>query len=294
MIHAHSQSLCIVAALVKVITGTPYIWTNHIDEMANIKLFSKILKILHFPIVSVSTDLKMMLINQYGVNENRITVVNNGLDTSCFQPLSEEERKLQKDRYVGEEEQRYIVGILARMSRAKGHIYLLQAINSIQQNEGINNIQVLIAGKLYEREYWENLRIYAEEHSINVKFLGFQNPRDFFGICDISVLPSIYEGFGLTVIESCAMECPVIRSDTPGWMDTKDIALVFKKKDVEGLAKELLYAYRNREKMSEMGKLGRNVVLSKFTIQAQVDNTLNVYRRYIKERHQMNCKVHKT
>lgn len=282
LIHAHSQSLCLVAALVKVMTGTPYIWTNHIDEMANPKLFRKVLKFLQFPIISVSTDLKMMLTDEYGVSGKRITVVNNGINTSNFYPLPEEEKTLLKAQYLGKSEEKYIVSILARMSRAKGHMYLLEAINSLQQSEGIDNIQVLIAGKLYERGYWDNLCKYAQEHGINVKFLGFQNPREIFGISDISVLPSIYEGFGLTVIESLAMGCPVIRSDTPGWMDTKGIALVFNKKNVEDLEEKLLYAYRNKEKMKEMGLVGREVVLSKFTIQAQVENTMNVYQRYIK------------
>lgn len=56
LIHTHSQSLCIVAEIVKIKMKVPYIWTNHIDAIANPKLFKIILQIFHFPIISVSTD----------------------------------------------------------------------------------------------------------------------------------------------------------------------------------------------------------------------------------------------
>lgn len=56
LVHTHSQSLCIVAEIIKMRTSVPYIWTNHIDAIANPKLFKIILQIFHFPIISVSTD----------------------------------------------------------------------------------------------------------------------------------------------------------------------------------------------------------------------------------------------
>ena len=218
-----------------------------------------------------------MLINEYGVKENRITVVNNGINLDKFSPLTEEEINNLKKEY--ECENKYVIGLLARMSYGKGHMYLLEAVNKMQNENNIKDIKVLIAGKLHKREYLDKLLTYSAEHNIDVKYLGFRKPRGVFGICDISTLPSIYEGFGLTVIESLAMSCPVIRSDTPGWADTKDIALIFKKGDVDGLAKHLIYAYNNRAAMQEMGKKGQKAVFDKFTIEKQVESTMEVYNK---------------
>lgn len=281
LIHTHSQSLCVVGAFVKLRTGVPYIWTNHIDEIANPKLFGKILKALRFPVISVSKDLKEMLINQYKVKEKRITVVNNGINPEKFPLVSDEEKEQLKDKFdCGE---KYVVALLARMSYGKGHIYLLEAINKIQREYGVKDIKVLIAGKCHdsEKSYLEKLTCYAKEKGIDMNFLGFQNPRDVFGICNISVLPSIYEGFSLTSIESLAMGCPVIRSDTPGWTDMKDIVLVFPKKDVDKFSEHLYYAYTHQDEMKKMGREGKQEVLSKFTIEKQVDNTMKVYEKYI-------------
>lgn len=282
IIHAHSQSLCIIGACVKARTGVPYIWTNHIDEMANPKLFGKILRLLHFPIISVSSDLKQMLIKEFKVNENRITVVNNGINPENFPPLDDSEKAELRQKF--DCEGKYTIGLLARMSYGKGHMYLLEAVNKLQKEKGVSNIKVLIAGKLHEgeKDYLKSLQNFADVHQVDMEFLGFQNPRDVFGICNVSTLPSIFEGFPLTVIESLIMACPVIRSDTPGWMDTKDISLVFKKRDVDGFAEHLYYAYTHPQEMKNMGRKGQETVLSRFTIKNQVDQTIDVYLKYMK------------
>lgn len=281
IIHVHSQSLCIIGACVKVRTGVPYIWTNHIDEMANPKLFGKVLRLLHFPIISVSSDLKQMLIKEFKVNEKRITVINNGINPENFPPLDDLEKAELRKKF--DCEGKYTIGLLARMSYGKGHMYLLEAVNKLQKEKKVSNIKVLIAGKLHEgeKDYLKSLQDFADVHQVDMEFLGFQNPRDVFGICNISTLPSIFEGFGLTVIESLIMACPVIRSDTPGWIDTKDISLVFKKRDVDGFAEHLYYAYTHPLEMKNMGKKGKEIVLSKFTIKNQVDKTIDVYKKYM-------------
>lgn len=150
------------------------------------------------------------------------------------------------------------------------------------KEEDVNSLKILIAGKVYDgdEEYLSKVTTYANEHGIDVEFLGFQNPREIFGICDISLLPSIYEGFPLTVLESLAMGCPVIRSNTPGWMDTEDIAKVFEKENIDQLAELILYAYRNQDEMRRLGEYGKRVVEQKFTIQRQIEKTMRVYEFY--------------
>lgn len=282
IMHVHSQSLCVVGALVKMKTGVPYLWTNHIDAIDKPKLFKKILNALRFPIISVSTDLKQMLIKDYGIKEKRISVVNNGIHIAGLTDLSEDEKNKLNEKF--HTENKYVIGLLARVHIAKGHMFLLKAVDKIQKNTDIKNIKILIAGKVYdsEKKYLEEILAYAKEHNIDLEYLGFQRPRDVFGICDVSVLPSIYEGFGLTVIESLAMDCPVIRSNTPGWQDMKDITLVFEKANVDELAELILYAYNNTDAMNELKEKGKKKTFEKFTIEAQAEETLNVYSRFLK------------
>lgn len=79
------------------------------------------------------------------------------------------------------------------------------------------------------------------------------------------------------------MGCPVVRSDTPGYSDTKEITYVFKKEDVEGLAQYLVNAYKNQYEIQTMAKLGRKAVQEKFTIENQVKETIKIYKNVIND-----------
>lgn len=134
---------------------------------------------------------------------------------------------------------------------------------------------------MYDEAYLQEFLQYSKENDIDMRYVEFQNPRDFFGICDISVLTFVLEGFGLTVLESLAMGCPVVRTDTLGYSDTKEIIYVFEKEDVEGLAQYLVNAYKNQDEIQKMAKLGRKTVQERFTIENQVKETIKVYKNVI-------------
>lgn len=280
IIHVHGQALCVIAELVKLRTfgKVPFVWTNHIDAIHRPEQFRKILKTFKFPIISVSTDLKEMMVNDYGVSEKRVFVVCNGTNVEKYVPFSETERKeLRENRHW---DGKYVIALLARISDVKGHQYLLEAVNKIQRENGIDDIKVVFAGQLYDdyKGYLLGLEKYAVENNIDLEFLGFQNPRDVFGLSDLSVLPSVFEGFPLTVLESLAMNCPVIRSDTPGYKDTSSINLVFPKRDVQKFSEHLLYAYTHKEEMKQMAIKGRQIVLERFSLDNQIEDTLKVYQ----------------
>lgn len=53
-------------------------------------------------------------------------------------------------------------------------------------------------------------------------FPGYIDGRQYLSIADLMVLSSKQEGFGIVNVESFAMEVPVIRIKTAGWLDMKD------------------------------------------------------------------------
>lgn len=56
IIHTHGQSIIIFAQMFKLLKKIPFVWTNHIDAIAQQELFKKLYKFKHFPIISVSED----------------------------------------------------------------------------------------------------------------------------------------------------------------------------------------------------------------------------------------------
>jgi glycosyltransferase involved in cell wall biosynthesis len=97
---------------------------------------------------------------------------------------------------------------------------LLLAYTFVGQAEG-DNIPLVLAGKepQWGTSVFPDLRKYAAELGITeyVRWIGFVDEDDkpaLYRLADVFVCPSIYEGFGLPVIEAMACGTPVVASDT--------------------------------------------------------------------------------
>ena len=104
--------------------------------------------------------------------------------------------------------------IVGRLTKIKGHTYLLDAMPQII--EQFPSVQLLIMGEGIEHE---TLKKKAATLGIqkHISFMGFQNnPYTYIQQSDIIVLPSLYESFGLVYIESFALKTPVVAFDMPG------------------------------------------------------------------------------
>lgn len=280
IVHVHSQRLVLVAQVIKMLHGIPYIWTNHIDLIPHKKVFKAMCALFRFPIISVSQELKNLMITEFHCNEKRCYVVNNGTDLDLLIPLSaDERRKLEQAYHIDREKTPYVICLLSRIVFGKGQMYLLQAINKLEEK---SKIKVIFAGHTYptEEAYRKNLELFSTEHQIDTEYLDYSKPRDVFGVSDLFVLPSLKEGFALVAIEALAMDCAVIRSRTPGWQEMQDWVEVVEKEDIDGLAQrihEVIENGFNREKT----EAGRNAVYQKFTKEICANNTIAVYKKVI-------------
>lgn len=282
IIHVHGQRVTPLAWILKLTRRIPFLWTNHIDAIPNPGLLAKMWKVMRFPIISVSTDLKNQLINELGIKENKITVVNNGVDISTLQPLTEEEKATCRSRF-GIKPDTYVIAEVARINHVKGQHLLVRAVDALnKKNLGVK-IQVLLAGAGEMGWIQHNVLDYCVENHVDCNYVGFCKPRDVYGIADLAVLSSLYEGFSISSIEALAVGCPVVRSDSPGHTDMKEIVRVCRKNDVDSLIEHIEYAITHREEMREMAKKGQKTVKERFTKEVMCEETFEVYQRILGE-----------
>lgn len=101
------------------------------------------------------------------------------------------------------------------ISRRKGLAYLLAALNQLQEK----NIKLEIVGDTnYERSYYEKLCFYIAEHDLKeaITFCGRLSHGELdrkFRDADIFVLPSLWEGYGIVLIEAMKYGLPIIASN---------------------------------------------------------------------------------
>lgn len=136
---------------------------------------------------------------------HRTVSIPNGIDVGRFYIEVDRDELRKKYGFTHED---IILFSAGRLSPQKGQNYLVQAISILERS--CSQIKLLIAGEGELQAKLEK-RVCDLGLSSKVTFLGQRNDMALlYQLCDIFVLPSVYEGFGLVVAEAMASRTPVI------------------------------------------------------------------------------------
>lgn len=209
-------------------------------------------------IITISNFSKKDIIEQYGTNKEKITVAYPGYDRKKFktQILNVKTEQIKKKYKIGDN---YIIYIGTIQPR-KNLIRLIEAVSRIE------NLTLVIVGKtkgegkqgwMYEDILQTPNRLGIEGR---VKFLGFVPAEDLPPLLSGAkayVLPSLWEGFGIPVLEAMASGVPVIVSDNSSLPEVVDSAglLVdpYSVNQIEQAIRTQVYDKKLQQKYSKMG-----------------------------------------
>jgi len=173
-------------------------------------IYKKVIKHLYNKahlIVAVSEAIKLDLIKNFGVNEDKIIVIHNFYDIKNIREDSIKKLSLKKQNIF---KQPTII-TSGRLSNQKGQWHLIRAFSKVK--EKIPNAQLVILGKGDLKSKLIDIT-YKLKLENSIHFLGFQsNPFKYIAEADIFVLPSLYEGFPNALCEAMACGLPVISTD---------------------------------------------------------------------------------
>jgi len=163
--------------------------------------------------LAVSESVRASYIRELHIAPERIEVLYNSVDLSKFhwEAMSEDERRTRRER-LGLGEGPLLLNV-ARHTRQKGLLSLMTAMGSaIVRNSGA---RLLLVGSGPETPLiQETIRALGLEGTVCL--LGRRSDvRELMAVSDIFVLPSIYEGLPLALLEALAMGLPVVASDLP-------------------------------------------------------------------------------
>ncbi len=148
----------------------------------------------------------------------------------------------------------------------KNIVYVVRAFADLKAKKQIpaDYKMVLIGGKGWGKVR-EMVQIFIEENYplqeknpfILMDYINDEHLYSFIKHALAVVYPSIYEGFGLPVLESMALGTPVISSDTSSLPEVGgDAVLYANPKDFENVKKQMVYLINNPEKLKEFSRKG--------------------------------------
>jgi glycosyltransferase involved in cell wall biosynthesis len=192
------------------------------------------------------------IVSHFGVSPDKIEVLYSGF-AARFRPEPEpgEWQRLQS-RY-GIDDRPYVLSVGTLQPR-KNYVRLIRAFSALRPEAMKPGTQLVIAGGwgwLYD-----DILAAAEEHGERVRILGFVDEADLPALYRSAALfafPSLYEGFGLPVLEAMACGVPVVCSNASSLPEVAgDAALLVDPVDTDGLAGAMGRVLEDGELREEM------------------------------------------
>lgn len=226
-------------------------------------------------IISVSDAVRSQILKY--VPEKKVLTIYNGISPARFRgipaSISRRDLNLKDDDLV--------VGTVARLIPSKGVQTLIEAVSLISRITP--NLWLVVVGDGPERQKLEK---YAKRLGLRgrVSFLGWRDDvPELMAGWDCFALPSLSEGFNISVLEAMASGLPVVVSDLPALREAVVAGrggFTVLPGSAPELAAALLHLLKEREKARLMGEFNRERVNDVFAEERMIHCTRALYERF--------------
>jgi glycosyltransferase involved in cell wall biosynthesis len=256
IIHSHGYGSDNFGRLAGKITGVPAIIHTH-DPLHYYPWVQKAADTLlagftRFSI-AVSPSIKEIVTCKRKIKPEKITVFPTCIPLRQFSPLSRKESAIARQELEIPPGWK-TVGTLGRLHQQKGMEFLLRAAPAILKD--FPKTLFLIIGDGPLRDSLEGLS-HLLGLSPNVKFIGYrQDVRRILGVIDIAVLPSLWEGTPIALLEAMAMGRPIVATSVGGMkavLSHEKTALMVQPGDPEALAAAIAHLLTDKRFAARLG-----------------------------------------
>ncbi|HEX2980943.1 MAG TPA: glycosyltransferase [Anaerolineaceae bacterium] len=227
--------------------------------------------------IAVADQVHQAIQQGIGPADGRVTTISNGVDVPRYRQMSN--RRATRSS-LGLRESDYVIILVGTLKEQKGHCYLIEAAAPlIAENPSIH---ILFAG---DGELGEPLRRQVAQAGLekNIHFLGSRNDiPDLLAASDTFVLPSLWEGLPMALIEAMASGLPVIATQVSGSeqvVETEQTGILVPPGDALELRRALVRILTAPGWAKAIGQAGSDRVEAVYGAGKQADDHLALFRR---------------
>lgn len=253
-----------------------FLWNLKKEVFKNIDIDIVVTSIWMLDLVKASPILK---------NQKNIHYIPLGVNTNKFKSVKN--LSLKKKLNIPEEN---IVLFHRAQKDFKGTEYVLDALKKLKTNKSITIITCSVKGLLDEiNNKYQVIDLGHIDENMIIKIMN---------ICDIFLMPSKGESFGMMALEAMSSSKPVIIFDNsalPSVTFAPECGYLVKNCDSKDLMKAIKFLVENEDERIKRGKLGRKICLSNYSETNYYKNIENLYIEVdnrIKIKNEDNKKYH--
>lgn len=283
----------LVAALVTKMAGGGVVHIMNVRDMGGYRkgrynIIMKVLKSRRKDYLAVCHTVAEHFSSSNGVNNSRIKVIYNGIDSPfCNNPSAKSKHSRQVYPISNDS---FVVGNISQFRPEKGHEVFFKAVELVRKE--IPEIVALAIGggpllSMYQKQYR------SQRASGNIIITGFlDDVHPALAKMDIFCFtPVSNEGFSNAILEAMAFGKPVIASDVGGNREAVvhgTTGHVVPAGEPDKIAKAILDLYRTPEKMQAMGQAGKVRVQQHFSLEKIIPQYERFYLEKINDVHGVN------
>ena len=278
VLHSHEFTMAVFGAAASRAAGVRHVITMHGNQTMLNALRRRVALRGAFrwshATVAVSEDTRAHLINRLGLLNDSVLTIRNGIPRRSGEPEPVRTE-------FGVVDGSLLVLAVGGLHKRKGHALLIEALARLQMEGRVPTWKLVIAGAGPEHDrLLELVRSKKLEGQVYLPGQREDIPA-LQAAADIFVMPSLWEGLPLAVLEAMLASTPVIASRTSGIPEAishEEDGLLVEPGDVDDLALALERLMNSAELRERLGNAGRSRGEREFTIERMADEYERLYR----------------
>lgn len=231
--------------------------------------------------IAVSDEVRESIMRQIGPIQGKVMAISNGVDVKRYE---RPHNKAALCHQLGLETNSFLVATIGRLTEQKGHRYLIEAATSVVSTYPDTHFLFIGDGELRD-ELQEQIR--QSGLSYNVHFLGVRDDvPDLLAAVDLFVLPSLWEGLSIALLEAMAAGKPIVATNVSGTTQvviSGETGIVVPPGSSAALTDAIVQTLSDPARVQAMGQKAKQHVVMNFSAQKQANEHLALYRRLLSE-----------
>ena len=228
-------------------------------------------------IIAISKATKNDVVDILGISPKKVKVV--------YEALPKDIKKVQNNKLIADVKKKYKIKndfllSVATLEPRKNLKRVILAFNEVKKI--IPDMQLVLAGKL---GWDQDIKKMMGKRPKDIIFTGFIDREhelsSLYSSASCFVFPSLYEGFGLPILEAMVCGCPVVTSNISSMPEVAgDAAVLVEPLEVESISHGIVKAIKEKDALVKKGF----EQIDKFSWEKTAKETLRVYKQAVKNK----------